>query len=134
MGNNPLGIGGWKPDQSGNPDGRPRGSSAVQLRCLQYCDEAVDTLRDLMRENDGSKSAALRLAAANAIIDRGVGKAAQSVALDLNLTKKLDELTDSELVALRDRYAALATGAPKLIEHLAEQEKSSDLSDDGGRV
>ena len=51
-------------------------------------------------------------------------------ALDLNLTKKLDELSDEELIALRDRYAALATGAPKLIEHLAEQENSSDLSDD----
>src|SRR5262249_37983083 len=35
---------------------RPRGSSAVQLRCLQYCNEAVDTLRDLMRKNEGSKS------------------------------------------------------------------------------
>jgi hypothetical protein len=128
---NPTGIGGWKPGQSGNPDGRPKGSSAVQLRCLQYCNEAVDTLRDLMRENDGSKSDALRLAAANAILDRGVGKAAQSVALDLNLRGKLDELSDDELVALRDRYAALVTGAPKLIEHLAEQENASEPSDDG---
>ena len=119
---NPNGIGGWKPGQSGNPDGRPRGSSAVQLKCLKFCDEAVDVLVDLMRQNSGDKSATLRLAAANAILDRGVGKAAQSVALDLNLTKKLDELSDDELIALRDRYAALATGAPKLIEHLAEQE------------
>src|SRR5262249_58669103 len=94
--------------------------------------EAVDTLRDIMRKNDGSKSAALRLAAANAILDRGLGKAAQSVALDLNLTKKLDELTDDELIALRDRYAALSgAAAPKLIEHMAEQANSSDLSDDG---
>ena len=116
---NPTGIGGWKPGQSGNPDGRPRGSSAVQLRCLQHCNEAVDTLLDLMRKNEGSKSDALRLAAANAILDRGVGKAAQSVALDLNLTKKLDELSDDELIALRDRYAALSGAAPKVIEHLA---------------
>ena len=61
--------------------------------------------------------------AANAIIERGVGKAAQSVALDLNLRGKLDELSDDELIKLRDRYAALATGAPRLIEHLAEQEE-----------
>jgi len=81
--------------------------------------------------NEGSKSDALRLAAANAILDRGVGKAAQSVAPDLNLTKKLDELSDDELIALRDRYAALATGAPKLIEHLAEQENASEPYDDG---
>jgi hypothetical protein len=43
----------------------------------------------------------------------------------------LDELTDDELVALRDRYAALATGAPRLIEHLAEQEQAPEPSDDG---
>ena len=76
-----------------------------------------------MRKNDGSKSVALRLAAASQILDRGLGRAAQSVALDLNLTKKLDELSDDQLIALRDRYAALSgTAAPKLIEHSAEQE------------
>src|SRR5262249_38033999 len=72
---------------------------------------AVDTLRDIMRKNDGSKSVALRLAAASQILDRGLGRAAQSVALDLNLTKKLDELSDDELIALRDRYAALSGAA-----------------------
>jgi len=45
------------------------------------------------------------------------------LALDLNLTKKLDELSDDELIALRDRYAALSGAAPKLIEHSAEQEE-----------
>jgi hypothetical protein len=33
-------------------------------------------LRDIMRQNEGSKSDALRMAAANAILDRGVGRAA----------------------------------------------------------
>src|SRR5262249_19423516 len=109
-------------------------SSAVQLRCLQYCNEAVDVLVALMRENDGSKSAQLRLSAASQILDRGLGRAAQSVALDLNLTKKLDELSDDELVALRDRYAALSgAAAPKLIEHVAEQEEGAPdrFADDG---
>src|SRR5262249_58597896 len=105
--------------KSDAPSGRPRGSSAVQLRCLQYCNEAVDTLRDIMRKNDGSKSVALRLAAASQILDRGLGRAAQSVALDLNLTKKLDELSDDELIALRGRYAALSGVAPQLSEALA---------------
>src|SRR5262249_29536557 len=84
-----------------------------------------------MRGCEGSKADALRLSAASMILDRGVGKAAQSVALDLNLTKKLDELSDDELIALRDRYAALATGAPKVIERLAEQEQAPELADDG---
>src|SRR5215831_17414180 len=111
--------------------GRPKCSSAVQLRCLQYCNEAVDVLVALMRENDGSKSAQLRLSAASQILDRGLGRAAQSVALDLNLTKKLDELSDDELIALRDRYAALSGAAPKVIEHLAEQEEETPADDEG---
>jgi hypothetical protein len=120
---NPTGVGGQRAGEpSRNPSGRPRGSSAVQLKCLKFCDEAVDVLVALMRGCEGSKADALRLSAASMILDRGVGKAAQSVALDLNLRGKLDELSDDELIALRDRYAALATGAPKLIEHLAEQE------------
>src|SRR5215813_6692205 len=129
MANNPLGIGGQRAGEpSRNPSGRPKGSSAVQLRCLQYCNEAVDVVRDLMRENDGSKSAALRLAAARGILDRGLGRAAQSVALDLNLTKKLDELSDDELIALRDRYAALSGAAPKLIEHLPNRRMGRQIA------
>src|SRR5262249_16161928 len=127
---NPTGIGGPKPgDPPRNPSGRSReqqkGQMSVTLRCVQYCNEAVDVLVGLMRGNDGSKSAQLRLAAASQILDRGLGRAAQSVALDLNLTKKLDELSDDELIALRDRYAALSGAAPKLIEHLAELELQS---------
>jgi len=52
-----------------------------------------------LRTNDGSKSTALRMAAANSILDRGIGKAAQSVALDLNLNRSLGELSDDELVS-----------------------------------
>src|SRR5262249_20573678 len=106
---------------------------SVTLRCVGYCNEAVDTLRDIMRKNDGSKSAALRLSAAREILDRGLGRAAQAIALDLNLTKKFDEMSDDELIALRDRYAALSGAAPKLIEHLAEQEEGAPdrLADDG---
>jgi hypothetical protein len=37
------------------------------------------------------------------------------------------ELNDDELVALRDRYAALTTAAPELIEHLEQQETAPDL-------
>jgi len=63
---NPNGIGGYRPGQpSANPGGRPKGSSAVQLRCLQYCGEAVDVLRDIMRGNEGSKSDALLECAPN---------------------------------------------------------------------
>ena len=65
------------------------------------------------------------MAAANSILDRGIG--IQSVALDFNLNRSLGELSDDELVALRDRYAALTTAAPALLEHLEREEGTSDL-------
>jgi hypothetical protein len=82
-------------------------------------------LRDIMRTNDGSKSTALRMAAANSILDRGIG--IQSVALDFNLNRSLGELSDDELVALRDRYAARTTATPALLEHLEREEGTADL-------
>jgi len=57
----------------------------------------------------------------------GDWQAAQSVALDLNLNRSLGELSDDELVALRDRYVALTTAAPALLEHLEREEGTSDL-------
>jgi hypothetical protein len=43
------------------------------------------------------------------------------------LNQSLGELSDDELVALRDRYAALTTAAPALLEHLEREEGTSDL-------
>jgi hypothetical protein len=44
---------------------------------------------------------------------------------DQNIDSRKDELSDDVLVALRDRYAALTTASPALIEHLAEQEETA---------
>src|SRR5262249_44683405 len=101
-----------------------RGRESVQaVPCYQSRKKILEPLR--RQRGIARRILNIALAAANAILDRGVGKAAQSVALDLNLTKKLDELSDDELIALRDRYAALSGAAPKVIEHLAEQEEGA---------
>jgi hypothetical protein len=42
------------------------------------------------------------------------------VALDLNLTKRLSELSDVELIELRNRYEQIAKGS-KLIEHQPDE-------------
>ena len=56
----------------------------------------------------------------------GSGIGIQSVALDLNLNQSLGELSDDELVALRDRYA-LKTATPALLKNLEREEWTADL-------
>ena len=53
--------------------------------------------------------------AANAILDRGLGKPAQPV--DVTLTKQLNTMTREELMELRDRY--VGNQIPQLIEATA---------------
>ena len=87
--------------------------------------EALLVLRDIMRGEGLDKSIAhLRLTAAEAILNRGVGKAAQQIAVDLNLDKKLTELTDAELLELSERYKALNKPV-QVIEHDPDEANSS---------
>ena len=62
-------------------------------------------------KNTGAGAAMMRVEAARCIFS--------------NCTEKPDELSDDELIALRDRYAALSGAAPKVIEHSAEQEEGA---------
>jgi hypothetical protein len=119
---NPDGKGGFRAgDPSPNPGGRPKGAQQVQNRALEFCEEAIDTLVTIMRGQQADKSiASTQLAAAQAILDRGVGKAGQSLALQIDIKKRLSELSREELVALRAQYVAATT--PALIEHEPEQE------------
>jgi len=57
---------------SGNPGGRPREVGDVRELARAHTEEAVETLVDLMRH---AKSDAARGAAAQALLDRGYGKA-----------------------------------------------------------
>lgn len=69
--------------QSGNPNGRPKkllpdGRSLSDL-CKIHTDVAVMALSDILRD-DGAPAAA-RIQAAQALLDRGWGRPAQSVEL-----------------------------------------------------
>jgi len=105
----------WKPGESGNPDGRPRLVTELQLKALGIAEEALGILATLMDINPSI--AHIQLAAAQAVLDRGLGKSSQAIALDLNLNKRLSELSDKELIELKERYETIAKRAPKLIEH-----------------
>ena len=62
----------FKAGQSGNPGGRPKGIRRALLRAAKYSPKAVDTLHEIM--TDESQPVMARIAAANLILDRGIGK------------------------------------------------------------
>ena len=62
----------WRPGQSGNPGGRPRGRSEVTMLALSNCPKAILKLVAIME--DPNVSAPEQIRAAEAILDRGLGK------------------------------------------------------------
>ena len=117
---NPQGAGGFVPGRSGNPKGRPLSATTAQLYMLRYFREAADLLIELMRT--GTKEDAVRLAAIREVLDRGVGKAIQSVSMDLNIEKPLQSMTEQELQSFRQRYAAIITTSPALLDQVIADE------------
>lgn len=68
----------------GRQKGTPNKATAdVKAVAQQYTDEAVKALATIMRD---SESDAAKVAAIREILDRGHGKARQSIDLDANLT------------------------------------------------
>ncbi len=79
----------FKPGQSGNPGGRPRGIAAL---ARAHTDRAVEVLVEGMEDADHK----VRIAAAREVLDRGWGK---PLAMTADVTKRLDEFTDDDLDA-----------------------------------
>ena len=67
-----LKSGQFAPGQSGNPGGRPKDEHRVAELARSYTVEAIDTLVELMRDG---KDERMRGTAAQALLDRGWGKA-----------------------------------------------------------
>ena len=81
---NKTGKGGFKKGQSGNPGGRPKVVGEVRELAQEQTGEAIVTLTTIMKDTEAPPAA--RVAAANAILDRGHGKAPQH----LNVTGEHD--------------------------------------------
>lgn len=65
----------FKPGQSGNPGGRPKEHAEVKALARSFCKEAVEKLVFIMRNGDNKEARA----AADSLLDRGIGKPAQVV-------------------------------------------------------
>lgn len=67
----------FKPGQSGNPSGRPRVIAEVRDLARRYCEEAVEGLAGIARDQKAPHSA--RVAAWTELLNRGYGRAPQSL-------------------------------------------------------
>lgn len=70
----------FPPGQSGNPGGRPREDGHLRELCRAQTELAIVALVEIL--SDKAAPAAARVAAANAILDRGWGKPIQTLAGD----------------------------------------------------
>lgn len=97
---------GWKKGQSGNPGGRRKQDYRIKDLAQQYTDEALATLRSIMKKSVDDRA---RVAAANAILDRGYGKPAQSV----DITNSDGSMSQAWLAAMKsvDNEAETASEA-----------------------
>src|SRR3954454_15888283 len=82
--------------------GRPKGSTNKANRELReiaqaYTAEAVETLAQIMRM---AESDTARLAAANALLDRGYGKTMESIDTTVDNSTDPAEMSDAELMAI----------------------------------
>jgi hypothetical protein len=122
----------FAPGQSGNISGRPKSISPVVALAREHTVAAVQALAEIAVKG---KNESARTHAATALLDRAWGRPAQSIELDLQLTKSLATMTLEELQQLRERYAAFAITAPVTIEHdateTAQPEEADNKNDDG---
>jgi hypothetical protein len=63
----------FKKGHSGNPGGRPKEFAAVKALARKHAEEAIQVLVQQLSSED----AKLRIAAANALLDRAIGKPVQ---------------------------------------------------------
>ena len=87
----------WKKGQSGNPSGRPKAIvSVVELARAQ----TEDSIKTLVEVRDNVQApAASRVGAANALLDRGWGKPAQTITQNINERRSALDWTTDELIA-----------------------------------
>ena len=66
----------FQPGQSGNPGGRPKAAARVRDAAREHTETALAVLVKIATEGESETA---RVAAANAILDRGYGKPSQPV-------------------------------------------------------
>lgn len=88
----------WKPGQSGNPGGRPKGTREFSEACRAVADNARKVLAEVMLDDKAPASS--RVTAATVLIERAYGRPPADVSL--NVKRNIDDFSDEELAALME--------------------------------
>jgi hypothetical protein len=94
--------GSFQPGSSGNPGGRSNVLADVQEIARVYSKDAIKTLASIM--NNAKAPPAARIAAASVLLDRGYGKALQSIESrneNVNYVMSDQPMTEEEWAAER---------------------------------
>ena len=92
----------FKPGQSGNPKGFSKAHAEVARLARKHTEESITTLVTIMRDPDQPGS--VRVKACEVLLDRGHGKAPQTIRVNT-----LEEMSDAELEAfIAEKEALLA--------------------------
>jgi hypothetical protein len=105
----------FEPGQSGNPLGRARTDITMRDLARQHGPEMLELL--VAKARKGSIAAMVH------VLDRGHGKPEISVDFKVLLEKKISELSEDELIALRSRLTLLALPAPVIEHHETDGEE-----------
>jgi hypothetical protein len=94
----------FQPGQSGNPGGRPKVAAEIRDLARHHTATALRTLVEIAEHGESENA---RVAAANALLDRGWGKPRQEV--EIGGTLNLEDLTDDELLRIARSGGAAAS-------------------------
>src|SRR5262245_24345093 len=99
----------WVKGQSGNRTGRPKETGPVRELARQHTTAAIDTLAKVMQDEKAPHSA--RVAAAEALLARGWGKATQAIEMSVEPL----EIPQPDLTAIWSR-AGVSLPTTKVLE------------------
>ena len=85
----------FKPGQSGNPGGRPKGYAEITGAARAHGEASIKVLAEALKHKDHR----IRIVAAQSLLDRGYGKPAQSIAV---VKSPLDDVDPATLAALAE--------------------------------
>lgn len=109
--------------KSGNPGGRPKGVGDLREVARQHTHDAVQVLVEVMADATAAPSA--RVGAAQALLDRGWGRAPQS----LEISEKREEVDDGLL--LKGMVDLLKLASEGKLENRRKTETASNADANG---